>query len=574
MNKELTIRIAGEAGQGMQTIGQALCLIYNNSGFHIFANQDYMSRIRGGNNFFQLRIAQLPIYTLRSTSDIIVALDRNSLNIHRENLAKDGIMVLDKKKINISEDNKFIFDIPMYDIALKTAGNEIFVNSVACGIVSCLTGVEFNYVEEVLRAIFSDKGEDIIKKNIEAAREGFNFVVNNSKKALFQLQGGQTKEMFLFNGNDAIALGAIRAGCKFYSAYPMTPSTSIMNVVAHYADKFNILVEQAEDEIAAINMAIGASFAGVRAMTATSGGGFCLMAEGVSLAGMTETPLVVVEAQRPAPATGFPTRTEQADLDFVLSAGHGEFAKVIYTPGTAEEAFYLTVKAFNIAEKYQIPVFIMTDQHLADCCRNISPFDLSKAKVERHIILKENANNITNYKRYELTDSGVSQRAVPGWINDVIYVDSDEHTEEGHITEDANVRIAMVEKRLYKKLAGLRKDLEQPTAVNVAGADLVLIGFGSNFGVLKEATEIFSDPGAEKSKRIGFIHLSQVWPFPEREIVELLSGAKQTVTVENNASGQLARLIRRETGIKIDKTILKFDGRPFDLDYLVEELSK
>jgi 2-oxoglutarate ferredoxin oxidoreductase subunit alpha len=552
----------------MQTVGEALCSIYSNAGFNIFANQDYMSRIRGGNNFFQLRIAALPAYTLRGSSDIIVALDKNSLNIHRLNLAPGGIMVLDKKKLNISEDSELFFDVPMYDIALKIGAGEIFLNSAACGVVSALTDVEFKYVEVVLGTIFGDKGPDTVRKNIEVARSSYAFVAENFKKNLFRIEKGNAKETFLMNGNDAIALGAIRAGCKFYSAYPMTPSTSIMNVIARYAAKFNILVEQAEDEIAAVNMAIGASFAGARAMTATSGGGFCLMVEGVSLAAMTETPVVIVEAQRPAPATGFPTRTEQADLDFVLAAGHGEFAKVIYTPGTIEEAFYLTVKAFNIAEEYQIPVFIMTDQHLADSYRNIAMFDLNKVKVQRHIVLKENSGNITNYKRYQLSESGVSPRALPGWINDVIYADSDEHSEEGHITEDAAMRTAMVRKRLYKKLHGLREDLEKPTAANIEGADIVLVGFGSSFGVLKNVADSFS------GKKIGFIHLSQVWPFPEPEITDLLCGAKQAITVENNASGQLARLIRRETGIKIDKSILKFDGRPFDLDYLIKAINE
>jgi len=570
MTHELTIKITGEAGQGMQTIGAVLCQVFKNTGFHIFANQDYMSRIRGGNNFFQLRISDKPLYTLRQRSDITVALDKASVTLHKSTIADGGILVLDRKKFNITDEGDVFFDIPFYDMATRTGGSEIFINSVSCGVLAGMIGVEFRSVEQVMEAIFAGKSEEIIRKNKGAARAGYDFVRNNFKQDKFQIKAGAIKDTgtLVMNGNDAIALGAIRAGCKFYSAYPMSPSTTIMNVIAQYARKFHIIVEQAEDEIAAINMIIGASFAGVRSMTATSGGGFALMVEGLSLAAMTETPIVVVVAQRPAPATGFPTRTAQADLEFVLHAGHGEFARVVYAPGTIEEAFSVTIKAFNIAEKYQIPVFIMTDQHLADSYRNIETFDLNKAKVQRYIISKEDSKNIRNYKRYQFTESGISPRAIPSWIEDVIYADSDEHTEEGHITEDADIGRKMVEKRFYKKFSGLSQEIEKPTAYNVEGADIVLLGFGSTYGVMKEVSDTVAD------RKIGFIHLSQVWPFPALEMVGLLKNAKKVLTVENNAGGQLAQLLRRETGLQVGGSILKFDGRPFHLDYLIDRVKK
>ena len=567
MNDELTIKISGEAGQGMQTIGMALCRIFKKAGFYIFANHDYMSRIRGGNNFFQLRISKAPLHTLRDKSDITIALDKPSIEIHRKGVSSGGIIVLDRNKFGISYEDGLFFDTPLYKMA-QDIGGEIFVNSVSCGVLAGMTGVDAGALKDGLKDIFSDKSEEVVKKNIDAAQAGYGFTILNFKDTRFRIEGGKPREMLLMNGNEAIALGAIRAGCKFYSAYPMTPSTSIMNFMAHYADRFNIIVEQAEDEIAAINMIIGASFAGVRSMTSTSGGGFSLMVEGLSLAGMTETPIVVVDAQRPAPATGFPTRTEQADLDFLLHAGHGEFARVIFSPGTIEEAFYLTLKAFNIAEKFQIPVLIMTDQHLADSYRNIDRLDTEKAKVQRHIISKEESKNITGYERYKLTESGISPRAIPSWIEDVIYADSDEHTEAGHITEDADMRVKMVEKRFYKKMSGLSEDVESPTIFNVEGSDIVLVGYGSTYGVLKEASE------KVRSKKVGFVHLSQVWPFPEKDVLRLLEGVKKVVTVENNAGAQLARLIRRQTGIKVTGSILKFDGRPFNLDFLMERISK
>ena len=566
MEKELTIKISGEAGQGMQTIGHALCLLYKNIGLNIFANQDYMSRVRGGNNYFQLRICEFPVYAARRNADILVALDKNSASIHRAAMNDDGVLVMDQKKFNLAQKDNAFFDVPMYDLAIKTGGSELFVNSVAFGVLAGMTSVEFKYAKSVLESIFSNKSEEIISKNVAAAQSGYEFVKDSNRSRAFQIKCCSLSDNLVMNANDAVALGAIRAGCKFYSAYPMTPSTEIMNFLAHYSKQYGIVVEQAEDEIAAINMALGASFTGVRSMVGTSGGGFALMEEGFSLSGMTETPIVIFVGQRPAPATGFPTRTEQADLDMVIHAGHGEFARLVYSPGSIEEAFYLTVKAFNMAEKYQIPVFILSDQHLADSVRNINGFDLNKAHVKRFIISKEDSKKITSYKRYQLTESGVSPRAVPSWIDEVIYADSDEHTEEGHITEDAAIRKAMVEKRLYKKMSGLAQEIEKPVSINAQDAKVLLVGFGSTLGVLQETAK------ALKDKTVGFVHLAQVWPFPAKDMASLLEKAKKIITVENNASGQLARLIRRETGIKADKSILKFDGRPFDLDSLVEQV--
>ncbi|MDD5195099.1 MAG: 2-oxoacid:acceptor oxidoreductase subunit alpha [Candidatus Omnitrophica bacterium] len=567
MKKELTILIAGEAGQGMQTIGATLCRVFKDSGCFIFANQDYMSRVRGGNNFFQLRVAHTPSYTLRQKSDIIVALDKKSQDLHAGFIASGGIIIVDKEKFKITEDKQAFFNVPFYNLANTVGGSEIFINTVCCGVIAGLTGLAPDALSKVIKDAFIEKGEEIVKKNIACVKAGYDFAKANFKEERFYVKEGSAQSRLLMNGNEAIALGAIRAGCKFYSAYPMTPSTSIMDNVAHFSGKFNIVVEQAEDEIAAINMIIGASFAGARSMAATSGGGFALMVEGLSLAGMTETPIVVVCAQRPGPATGFPTRTEQSDLNFLIHAGHGEFARLIYAPGTIEEAFYLTIKAFNMAEKYQIPVLILTDQHLADSYRNIEQFDLDKIKVQRYIISKEESKQVSGYKRYQLTESGISPRAIPSWIDDTIYVDSDEHNEDGHITEEASVRVKMVEKRFCKKIAALVLEVEKPTAFNIETASTILLGFGSTYGAIKEAREVLGSD-------FGFIHLSQVWPFPAQELIQLLKDKKRIFTIENNAGAQLAGLLLRSTGIKASGSILRFDGRPFNLDYLVEEIGK
>ncbi len=569
MPAQISLRIAGEAGQGMQTIGEALCRMFKNAGLHVFANQDAMSRIRGGNNFFQVRVSSQPVYALRRCPDCLVALDKASIAAHQAALAKDGVIVVDRQKFALNETDPRYFDVPMYALAVEAGGKDIFVNSVACGVIAGISGIGFNYVEQVLTAAFGSKEEDIVRKNVSAARAGYDYTASRLKSPLRVIPAQDDRvpdtSRLVMTGNDSIALGAIQAGCSFYSAYPMSPSTGIMNYLAHSARDFGIIVEQAEDEIAAVNMAIGASFAGARSMTATSGGGFALMAEGISLAGMTETPVVVAVCQRPGPATGFPTRTEQSDLDFVLSAGHGEFARVVYAPGSIEECFSLTVKAFSVAEKFQLPVLILSDQHLAESYRTIQPLSAQGLDLKRSIIDKEQSTQMRDYKRYRLTESGVSPRALPSWIDACIYADSDEHDEQGHITEDADLRVKMVSKRLYKKMAGLSAELVEPSSAGVPKASTVLIGFGSTLGVLKETAEA-------SGGRIGYVHLSQVWPFPSQSMIKLLKGCAHVITVENNATAQLAKLLRRETGIVIERSILKFDGRPFDLDYLLEQV--
>jgi 2-oxoglutarate/2-oxoacid ferredoxin oxidoreductase subunit alpha len=571
MPHEISVRLAGEAGQGTQTIGDACSRIFTAAGFHIFACQDFMSRIRGGNNFFEIRISTTAVSSPRHKPDIIVCLDKASVDIHKKDLASDGILIVDKTAFEIASLEEFMVDVAFKEISARIANDLLYINAIACGMIAGITGIGFSYVTDGLKTIFKGKPEAIIANNINSARAGFELgleYVHREKFVLPALNAAQASiaRGLLFDGSHAIANAAIDAGCAFYTAYPMSPSTNIMNIIAARSAEAHIVVEQAEDEIAAVNMAIGASFAGSRAMTSTSGGGFCLMAEGVSLAGMTETPLVIVDAQRPGPATGFPTRTEQADLDFVISAGHGEFARVVYAPGSAEQAYYLTMQAFNIAEKYQIPVVILTDQFLQDSTVDVPALDPARVGVKRYIISKEESVGVAAYRRYALTDSGVSPRAIPSWIQDVMYVDSDEHTEEGHITEDAAMRKQMVQKRLHKKMHGLLQEIEKPTAFNVENAEVILLGFGSTLGILEESAR------ALEKKKVGFVHLSQVWPFPSNDMLKLLSDARMIISIENNAQGQLAKLLRRETGIKVSKSILKYDGRPFCLDCVIEIL--
>ncbi|MBN1594443.1 2-oxoacid:acceptor oxidoreductase subunit alpha [candidate division FCPU426 bacterium] len=568
MSTELTITITGEAGQGLQTIGLALCRIFQKKGYYIFADQDYMSRVRGGNNFFRIRVSQERISAPRRFCDIAVCLDKDSVDLQLPFMAEHGVMILDKKTFKIAENQARFFDVALAELAQQTGGSSIYVNSIASGLIAGLMQLDLSLVESVLSSAFGKKGKDVVQKNLAAAREGYALGSKKQEDGRFQLEPAGAQGNWLLDGSQALGLGAIKAGCTFYSAYPMTPSTGIMNYLAAYADQYGVVVEQAEDEIAAVNMAIGAAFAGVRAMTGTSGGGFCLMTEGISLAAMTETPVVIVDAQRPGPATGFPTRTEQADLDLVIHAGHGEFARAVFAPGNSEQLFMLTQRAFNLAEKYQIPVILLTDQLLADTIVNSDPFPLGGMKIERHLETSGvHEKDGEPYQRYQLEASGISPRRLPALGAGLVYADSDEHTEAGHITEDAGLRKRMVEKRFHCKMQGLKKEVEPPGAHCLDGCQWVLMGYGSTYGVMREAA------GKFKPGQFGVLHLSQVWPFPQEEITRALQHAGRVITVENNAGAQLAKLLFRETGIKAFTSILEYNGRPFDLDGLLSRIN-
>ncbi|MFV1950508.1 MAG: 2-oxoacid:acceptor oxidoreductase subunit alpha [Nitrospinota bacterium] len=567
---DYSIKIGGEAGQGIQTIGNTLARVFSRKGYHLFTHQDYESRIRGGHNLFQLRFSDSPVMASGDSIDILVAFDKESILLHEKELSGYGIAIYDSSALKQTYDKPYFFDIPFRDLAMEHGGNKIMVNTVATGAVLGMLGIETDILIETIKDTLKKKDEEIIKGNINAAMAGHDFAARHCQRCSFST-ASQSKPKMLITGNDAIGLGAVASGCKFYSAYPMTPSTGIMLYAAARAKEYGIIVEQAEDEIAAINMAIGASFAGVRSMTGSSGGGFALMVEGLSLAAMTETPIVIALAQRPGPATGLPTRTEQGDLLFALYTAHGEFPRVIFAPGTPEKAFYLTNKAFDIAEKYQIPVLILTDQYLADSQWTFDEFDLTKIKYTDYRIRGDAFKDVSEYKRHPFTDNGVSPLGVPGDSKHLIVTDSDEHDEEGHIIEDAEIRKRMVDKRLFKKLPLIRQEIEPPLLYGNSHPEIVIAGWGSTYGVMKEAVDRIS-----KKEGIAMLHFSEICPFPGTEkfdYLNLLNNAKLTICIENNATGQFARLIRGETGYEFKATINKYDGRPFTLESLLSELN-
>ncbi|KAF0144303.1 MAG: 2-oxoglutarate ferredoxin oxidoreductase subunit alpha [Nitrospirae bacterium] len=569
---DYTIKIGGEAGQGIQTIGDTLARVFSRSGYHVFTHQDYESRIRGGHNFFQIRFSDKPVMSSRIKIDILVALDKESITLHEKELLSDnGLIIYDSSALKQKHENQRFLDIPFVNLAAEHGGSKIMANTVATGAVLGMIGMELAILLGIIKDTFGKKGEDIIKANVNAAVAGHDFSAKQCITCSFSA-APLAKPRMLIAGIDSIGLGAVASGCKFYSAYPMTPSTGIMNYIAGKGEEYGIIVEQAEDEIAAINMALGASFAGVRAMTGTAGGGFALMVEGLSLAAMTETPIVIALGQRPAPATGFPTRTEQADLNFALYTSHGEFPRVIFAPGTPEQAFYLTNKAFDLAEKYQIPVIIMFDTYLSDSEWTFDGFDVSKLRNTEYRLRGEALQKLSEYKRHAFTESGVSPLAIPGESRHLVVTDSDEHDEEGHIVEDAETRIEMVNKRLFKKLPLIRQEIEPPVLYGDSKPDIVVAGWGSNYGVMRECLDTLP-----KNVKIAMLHFSEIYPFPSMDkfdYMKVLNNAKLTICIENNATGQFARLMRAETGFEFKASINRFDGRPFLLEELVERIKQ
>ncbi len=565
---DLKIVVGGEAGQGVQTAGYILAKVFTRLGYYVFADQDYESRIRGGHNFFRIRAKDSQCNSISEPIDILVALNKETIQLHSNNLAQNSVILTDGIRDPDLMQKYRVITVPMSQISNEISSNAVMANSVVLGAILGLAGVDFRILEEVLKNYYTM--EPVAQANLLAARRGFDHVKDNSTVHLdFTIDSMPQVKRMLINGNEAVALGAIGAGCKFLAAYPMTPSTPIMEYISSHALEYSIAVIQPEDEIAAICMAIGASYAGARSMTVTSGSGFSLMVEGLGLAGMTETPVVIVLGQRPGPAIGLPTRTEQGDLQFAIHASQGEFPRAIFAPSTPENAFWLTIKAFNTADRYQVPVILMTDHYLASSYYTVERFDLAGIFIDRGLPLEEGEmGKLSEYKRHRSTGSGVSPRAFPMQSQALVVTDSDEHDESGHLSEDGPTRTRMVEKRL-KKISGLKKDVSLPLIYGPRDAEITLVGWGSSFGPLYEAMHILR----RKGLKINLLHFTELWPFPSRATINLLSGIKKTFVAENNATGQFARLFSTETGIRIDGNILKYDGRPFTADHVINALA-
>ena len=557
MPVDFNFMVGGEAGQGVQSVGFLLAKVFARGGYHIFADQDYESRVRGGHNFFRVRVSEGKVAAIAEDVDILIALNRDSIELHQPEMVTQGIIIFDGEKIKgVSGNSGSLLSIPLEKLAEEKAGDKLMINTVALGAALAAVKYDLNILNTVLVDRFG-KGE-VAERNIAAAKAGYDYVQSEHKGNVRKLKPLSETKRMLVNGNEAISLGAIAAGCKFMAAYPMTPASSIMEYMAAKSKDLDLVMVHAEDEIAAINMAIGAAYAGVRAMTATSGSGLCLMVEGIGLAGITETPVVIIDGQRPGPAVGLPTRTEQGDLQFVLHAHHGDFPRAVLAPATIEDAFWVTVNAFNWAERYQLPVIILTDHHLASSYATVEPLDLSQVTIDRGMLFSEKEDDPLEYMRHRVTKSGISPRAFPGLGKALVVTDCDEHDEEGHLTEDAGERTAQVQKRL-RKLLPLKKEISTPQKYGPRKAETTLIGWGSTYGAIHEAVDILRKENAS----VNMLHLDELWPFPAKAVADAVSKARNSYAIENNATGQLARLIKAETGYAVSGRILKYDGRPF-----------
>jgi len=555
--EDVTIVLCGEAGQGIQTVEHILTQTLKLSGYHVFSTQEYMSRIRGGSNSTMVRVSSNRVSAPVDRIDLLIPFSPGAVRHVQKRISSETILLGEKKTYGNEYQGERSLDIPISEIASEVGG-PIYSNTVALALLAGLLKVEKEVFDRYLRHHFSGKDESTIRKNLDAARRGYEVseaLTGDGKVQIDLSRCNAIKDEILIDGVEALAMGAVAGGCNFLSFYPMSPSTAVAVLLAEHSKEFGIIVEQAEDEISAMNMGIGAWYAGGRGLASTSGGGFALMVEGLSLAGMIESPLVVHLGQRPGPATGLPTRTEQGELLFALTAGHGEFPRIILAPGRIEDCFYLMQEAFNLADQYQVPVFVLTDQYILESHLNLPPFDPGRIPLQKHVVETKQG-----YKRYQLTESGLSPRGIPAFGGGLVVLDSDEHDEEGHITEDLHLRTQMVNKRL-KKLGLLTKDIIGPELVGPKDYETLIIGWGSTYHIVREAMERLG------RKDTAFLHFKQVYPLHPDTIAHIKK-AKKTVIIENNSTAQFGQLIRMQTGFDMDHKILKYNGLPFSVEEL------
>ena len=551
MEKLSSIRIAGPAGFGIMEAGRILGRALTALGFKVLVYPEYPSRIRGGDNMvvisFTVKDHPLP----EENSNLVVVLSDLSFKLHREDVKKSGILILDQA---VKSNGEEVLKLPLVKLAIDHVGREIAQNTVGLGAIFGLLGFPLTVLEKEISVSFFDKGEKIVAGNLAASRAGYQLVEKIKFDQKIKVPSGNSDQNLLLSGNDALSLGIADAECGYAAIYPMTPINSILTDLVQRQKKIGLTVFHPEDEIAGINSAIGASFAGKRALVATSGGGFSLMIEGFAMAGATETPLVVIEGMRTGPSSGMATWTSQEDLLFLIRAGNGEFPRIIFTPGDPKEAYQLIFQAFNLADTYQLPVIVVTDKYLSESAVS-SPL-LNKKDfgliINRGKILSQRAPG--GYKRYQLTTDGISPRAFPGQA--VFLTNSYVHDEAGFSVEDGQKRLTMKEK-LFKKMSSFKQEPGTKLYGNKE-AELTLVGWGSTKFALLSTCENLK----KQRQSVNYLHFFRPWPFPE-EAKAILTKAKRIVVVENNSTGQLASLIRTETGLSVDKKILRDDGRPF-----------
>jgi len=582
---ELRVKIGGEAGFGIKAAGQTLARAFVNAGLEVFDLSEYPSLIRGGHNTYTLRVSPRPISSHVESVDVLIALNRETVNLHLDEVVPGGAVIFDPEATStdgwLPSSAIRPVPVPLTKIA-KEAGGAIMANTVALGAALALVHFPPEYLADALKAQFAHKAPEIAEQNVTAAAVGYAYVAKLAGDFWMKvepIEGAPAR--LLVDGNEAVGLGALAAGIGMYAAYPMTPASSLLHFMAAHERDAAVVVKHTEDEIAAMNMVCGAAFTGTRAMCATAGGGFALMVEGFGMAAVSESAVVVGVLTRPGPATGLPTWTEQSDLRYVIHAAQGEFPRVVLAPGDRTDAFELTWRAFNLADQLQTPVVILGDSYLSDNRESVPYFDLDAVTVDRGKLLAE--GNIADYPealgddgeylRYKLTDYGVSVRALPGVTGATQLANSYEHDEYGYGSagEPAEMRTAQNEKRM-RKLELARNLVPRPAVFGAdpADADVAVLLFGTTKGPVLEAMRWLEPDGV----KVAAMQVVTLWPFPADDVSVFLGGAKRSIIIEGNYTGQLQGLVREQCLRDVDETLHRYDGRPFSPEQVYAKLKE
>lgn len=566
MINQLSWKVGGQQGEGIESTGEIFAITLNRLGYYLYGYRHFSSRIKGGHTNNKIRVSTTEVRSISDDLDILVAFDQETIDVNYHELREGGVVIADSKfNPVIPEDLKATFySVPFTDIATEL-GTSLMKNMVAVGASCAVLELEVESFREVVDEIFGKKGQQVVEKNMVAIQKGYEYIMDQAGESLstMKLDKADGKKRLFMIGNDAIAMGFVAGGCRFMSAYPITPASEIMEYLIKKLPEFGGTVIQTEDEIAAVTMAIGANYGGARAITASSGPGLSLKAEGIGLAGMTETPIVIVDTQRGGPSTGLPTKVEQSDLMAMIYGTHGEIPKIVLAPSTVEEAFFDAVESLNLAEEYQCPVILLTDLQLSLGKQTVEPLDFSKVEIRRGK-LDLNAELVAdgadgNFKRYAVTEDGISPRVVPGMKNGLHHMTGVEHSEIGRPSEAPKNRKEQMDKR-FRKLENLK--VKNPVHKNVKHdeADVLVIGYNSTRGGIEEAIERLEKDGIKANHaQVRLIH-----PFPVDEIRPLVDSAKKVVVVEHNATGQLTQILKLNVGNhnKVE-SLLKYDGNPF-----------
>ncbi len=569
--EQIVVRIGGAAGEGVQSAGLIVSKTFTRSGLNVVTYNYYQDIVRGGSSWYQVRASHGKVRSQGDGLDVLIALNLDAVERHTNPEINEGgasplqgVAIYGSSLKGFKEQEGVSYcPIPLEEIAGKHSNASIMRNTVAIGGAIASLGIDFETLAGVIRDQFGGKGE-IAEQNVAAAREGYEYFLANYKK-LEKKVNISNERKYLVGGGEAVGMGAVNGGLNMYVAYPMTPASSTLHYLAAHAKELGVFVKVPEDEISAVTTAIGANYAGVKAMTGSSGGGFSLMVEAIGLSGMVEVPLVIYESQRAGPSTGLPTKTEQGDLNLVLGSSQGDFLRIILAPGNVKECFELTRDAMNLAQRFQTPVIVMSDLYLSEHFESVDDFDLD-FKVDDGLRPKDGEEN---FKRYEFTESGISKRAIPGQVGLMHNEDSDEHDEYGDVVSDAvtdpRARVKMVQKRM-RKVDTYVKEMAPTNTYRFDDAEYAIVQWGSTKGVVEEAVDTLRERGI----KAGAIEVTHVFPL-NPDIVKLVEGKKKVIVVENNFSGQFARLLSTEFRLKTS-LVSKYDGEAFYPGALAEEL--